>query len=155
MKRIKSNVLTLLILIAGIVTVLTPWHLFKICGAVNPMAKHMKCYYTGKLVLVTGIVIVVLSLLCVLFNRRSWKMMTGFLTMLLAGADYLLTNEIVKPGQFGQGEHKIGFCMMENMSCVQNTKPALGVLLPVLFVLGLALFIQGFLTRKERGRRGF
>ncbi|MDO4772640.1 MAG: DUF4418 family protein [Bacillota bacterium] len=155
MKRIKSNILTLLILIIGAVTALTPWHLFKVCGAVNPMAKHMKCYYTGKLVLVTGIVIVILSLLCIIFNRRSWKLMTGFLTMLLAAANYLLSNEIVKLGDFGFGEHKIGFCMMENMSCVQNTKPALGFLLPALFVLGLALLIQGFLTRKERGRRGF
>lgn len=153
MKRIKQNILSILIAFFGLLLVFTPWQLFKICAAVNPSAKsptggHMACYYTGKLLVYSGIVLIFFSVLSILTGRRTLKVFLGILTMLIAALDYLL------PMKFLQTEIlPAGFCGMPNMSCVQHTKPALMVLAPLLFVLGMALPVQSFLSKTER-RKG-
>ncbi len=156
MKKIKDNFISVLLLIMGVILALTPWHLFKICCAASPngiantpMGFPMKCYYSGKLFVASGIILVFFALLSIIINRKGMNLLTSILAIVIAASNYLIPMGIIKVGDMAVKHWQIGFCGMDTMSCVQNTKPALLFILPIILILGIFLLVKAFLSKNR------
>ncbi len=154
MKKLKAKILSILLLITGIILALTPYQLFKICVAVDPSARnpfggHMKCYYSAKLFIWTGILLIVFSLLTIIFNKKWLIVITSFVAMAVAIFDYMLPMGIIKVGNVKQLGWEIGMCSSPDMACLQNTVPAIRIILPIILFLGIFLLIKAFLSKSR------
>ncbi len=154
MKKIKGNFISVLLLIMGVILALTPWQLFKICCAAapngmanTPMGFPMKCYYSGKLFVASGIILALFALFSILKNSKGINILTSVIAIIIAVSNYLLPMGIIKVGDMSVKHWQIGFCGMETMSCIQNTKPALLVILPIILILGIFLLVKAFLSK--------
>ncbi len=154
MNKIKRNFISVLLLIMGVILALTPWHLFKICCAASPdgiantpMGYPMKCYYSGKLFVASGILLAIFALFSILKNTKGINILTSVIAIIVAVSNYMLSMEIIKVGDMSVKHWQIGMCGNNTMSCIQNTKPALMIILPIILILGIFLLIKAFLSR--------
>ncbi len=154
MRKIRGNLLSVLLLIMGVILALTPWQLFKICCAASPtglantpMGYPMKCYYSGKLFVASGIILAMFAIFSILKNSKGFNILTSLIAIIIAISNYLLPMGIIKVGDMAVKHWQIGFCGMNTMSCVQNTQPAIMVILPIILILGIFLLVKAFLSK--------
>ncbi len=154
MQKIKKNIIAVLLLIMGVVLALTPWQLFKICCAASPtgiantpMGFPMKCYYSGKLFVASGIFLALFALFSIIKNTKGINILTSIIAIIIAVSNYLLPMGIIKVGNMAVKHWQIGMCANNKMACIQNTVPAIKVILPIILLLGIFLLVKAFLTK--------
>ncbi len=147
MNKIKKNISAVILLVLGIILSLSPFNLFKVCTKLTPMGTYMKCHYSGLLFLYTGIALIILALLVILINKKIFTAFAGLLTIAIASADYLIPRGIIKVGDMKTLKWEVGFCKMDKMRCIQNTKGSVTIIIGIILILGIALILKSFLSQ--------
>lgn len=137
----KNRVISgVIVIIAGILFILIPYFILPVCEHM-PNMPIMKCFWTARVELGLGIVIIFGGILLLLFRHLYARM--GVCLMLLAVAVLALTVPV----------GLVGVCPMPNMPCRMGTLPGLVVLsiLLILFLLGNLFYLY---KKSQRGCKG-
>lgn len=150
------KVLAVLIIIMGLVIIIVPQFTNCESGADHPATlnmqssastgesagvpyRMMKCFWSARAEIVTGLPLVVLGVLLFFARRKETIRVIGILTVLLG----VLT--IVIPTQL------VGTCANTAMVCNTEMKPALLVAGGITVALGIAVLILGEMRRPSGG----
>lgn len=122
------------VILAGLATILTPFHLAPVCQKLLELKTgnmvHMRCHYTGQAEVFLGVIILVAGLLLALAQDSKTRKSLGKLLALLG----LLV--IIIPTNYG-----IGVCL-QPMACHITAR--------VLYLLGGILFASGLIVHLEK-----
>lgn len=125
----KTKITGILIAILGLLTVLIPTQIFKVCAAMD--GKYMKCHWTAQVEVALGIATIVIGLLIVLSKEKAASAYS--LASAINGVLVILIPTVV-----------IGVCGSADMPCNSGTKPALiivGALIALTGLINTALYL--------------
>ncbi len=145
---IKKNIFHIVNIILGLVVALTPFQLFPVCTGEAPMGGPMKCYWSGKAIVIIGIAMLVLSILSLLLNKKLMNYISFILVAVLGSMIYLIPTRVIKLGDKKIDGWECGMCMKPTMTCLMTTLPAIKVLMVVIIIVNVAALAFNFL-RKE------
>ncbi len=154
MKKISKNILELILLIIGIVMIFSPWHLFKICSgvnpnALNPMGYPMKCYYTGKMFVISGGVLALFALIAIIKDKKAMKILLALVAFIISLVNYLIPMGIIKVGDMKSLHWEFGLCRASHMACLNYFKPAMMVILALVLILSIVILVKAFLSKSR------
>ncbi len=131
----KTKITGILIAILGLLTVLIPTQIFKVCEAMD--GKFMKCHWTAQVEVALGIAIIVLGLLIVLSKEKAAASAYSVASA-INGVLVIIIPTVV-----------IGVCGSAEMPCNSGTKPALIIAGALTALVGLINAVL-YLTSKKK-----
>lgn len=128
----KKYVFGVVFILFGVILALLPNKIAPVCRA-EEGAKMMKCFWTGRALFGTGILLAVLNIFfCIVKSAQTGIAISNILTALYAVAVQTVL---------------IGTCKMPTMMCNVRTKPAV-FLVAGLFIFANAVYL--ILARKDK-----
>ena len=122
----------------GLLTALTPFLLFPVCSQVKPDGSHMACYYSGVIIMLLGIVIVLSSLASLLSSRF-------IMTSLSVSAICALLCWLIPNGSIPVSG--AGLCGNMEHACRAVTMPKAGIFAALIVAISLAGSVINFVKR--------
>lgn len=152
MRFLQKRILNILLAVSGFIMIITPKILFPVCSSLSPMGHHMKCSYTATLILASGVILFIISIVAVFYGKRWMSFLAGFSAIILTTFSYLIPMQVIKIGNMQTLHWEIGFCSAKGHNCLSKTLPALKIILPVVAILGIINIIMTFLIVEGRKR---
>ncbi|ADC90435.1 DUF4418 family protein [Mageeibacillus indolicus] len=146
-KCLKS--ISLIQVIMGIIVAAMSFVLVPVCGPM-PNGKYMSCHYTGILITVAGVVLIVLALINYLVKNGALNKVLAIVQIVVAALSYMIPSKII-PVAIGVGMNGktryIGLCM-KPMQC-WNSFHASSVCLLIVVILALIYLAVHFVMKKD------
>lgn len=143
------KVISLIQAIMGLILALMSFVLVPVCGPMKN-GMHMSCYYTGILVTVAGVILLVLGLVNYYIDQKMWNKLVAFIQIVIAALSYMIPSKII-PIAIGTNMHGktkfIGLCM-KPMRCWDSFRATSACLLIVAILALVYLGIQ-YVTKKD------
>ncbi len=146
--NVKKNIFNIINIVLSLVLLLTPNVLFPICSGLNPMGKPMKCYYSGKAILIIAIVMLIVSVLAVLINKKVFNYLAYIVVTVGASLSYMIPKRIIEIGHKELNGWECGLCSKPDMSCLSTTLPAITVILVIFILINLVALSFNFLGKE-------
>lgn len=131
----KSKITGIVITLLGILTVLIPTVIFKVCEAME--GNFMKCHWTSQIEIALGIVAALLGLFITLSKERA------------AGSAYAVASAVNGVLVILVPTVLIGVCGSSEMPCASGTKPALVIAGSLIIAVSLINTVSYLLTKKN------
>ncbi len=147
-KIFKSYPMAVIGIIIGAILAASPFGLFHICTKLRPDGGPMMCHYTGKFLVVMGIVLVVVNVIVILAKKKSIANLGNILTLASGVLVYAIPNRIIKIGDKMTDGWQVSYCMKDTMMCINKTKPAVNLIAALIIVIALIGIIQQFLVKE-------
>lgn len=145
---IRKNIFNIINIVLSLVLLLTPKVLFPVCSGLNPMGKPMKCYYSAKAILIISIIMIIISVVALLLNKKAFNYIAYILIIVGASLSYMIPKRIIEIGHKEIDGWECGLCSMPNMSCLHTTLPALTVILIIFILVNIAGLTFNFLGKE-------
>ncbi len=149
MEFIKKRIFNILLFLSGVLMLLAPRILFPVCTGLNKMGYPMKCTYSATLIMALGGLLALIALIAIFVNKRLVSALAGLAAIAAASISYLIPMQVIKLGDMKKLHWEVGFCISPDMACLQNTLPALKVILPVVGILGVVALVMAFLASEN------
>ncbi len=148
MKNI-NRIITVVLVILGVVVALAPHFIFPICSKLRPDGTPMSCYYTAKLVIPLGALLVAVNIFAFLKQKKAIYYLSALVSLVVGFVGYALPNRIIAVGNMKTMGWQIGYCMKEMMQCNHTIKPAFNMIMPLIMVISIVLLITNWLSKHE------
>lgn len=132
----KRKILPSILILLGFIVLLTPGYILPVCEYHG--FKEMSCSITGNIEMITGLILMIISLIPIAYKKSLVGIITGGISFIL-GAMILTIPDIT------------GYCHSERMPCNYGTVPFLrltGSLVMAVSLIFLYISIKGY--REER-----
>ncbi len=147
-KLLKHQPIAVLNVIMGVILAATPFGLFHICTKLRPDGTPMMCHYTGKFLVLMGVLIVIFNLLALLLKKK-WVLNIAYILTFISGAlVYAIPHRIIKIGDKMVDGWQISYCMKDTMQCLHQTKPAVNIMVLIIILLSIVGLIMQFLSKE-------
>lgn len=127
--------------VCGILLMLAPFQLFKVCTKCMPNGNPMGCYYSGKLVVWLGLLITLAAIYMIKNQSKAVHLSSQIIIFVSALMCYLLPKRIIEVGHMKQDGWQIGLCHDPSMACNHTFMPFVTKIVLVLLVVSLVEFI--------------
>ncbi len=148
MKNI-NRIITLALVVLGAIVIFAPNYLFPMCTKLRPDGTPMSCYYTARLIMPLGMVLVATNIFAFMKRKKKVYYLSALVSLIVGFVGYALPNRIIPVGNMKTMGWQIGYCMKEMMQCNHTLKPALNMIMPLVMLISVALLITNWLSKNE------
>ncbi len=145
----KKNMVQIVEVVCGVLLMLAPFHLFKVCTAVMDNGMHMGCFYSGKLVVGMGALIVVCGVVMMVKSCKTLHYVLQGIVLVASLACYVLPHRMIEVGHMMEDGWQIGLCGHEEMACNVVFMPFVTKMVVVLVVVSLLGCV--FMSLQDQG----